>query len=477
MPTRLPSVFLFAAMLHAAASAAATAEAAAQYTLRYDAKAESMAVRLCVPHASDVLRFTADSGRYIDRLTRPSGAPAPQRERDGWSAANWRAGECVDYRAALGRAADTGPRHGGTRRGTALVVDPGLWLLRVDGEHAPAEIRVSLPQGYAISAPWHPLPSIDGTQRFSMPQTPRSWLARVAIGRFEEKRIAVSGGTLRVSLLDVADTAQRRKLESWIGHVSRAARSAYGRLPLDDVQVLIVPVEPAREPVVFGQSTRGQGHGLTLFVDVTQPADAFDRDWVAVHELAHLFHPYLGDRGSWLAEGLATYYQNVLRARAGLLTPTAAWEQLDAGFARGRRETSGAAMPLEQAVAAMGERHDFMRVYWSGTAFWLEADTRLRRASGNRLSVDEALHRFDTCCLSDDRGWSPEAFVGKLDALLGTRVFGDAFAEYRARRDFPDLAAVQAELGIVREGDALRFDDHAGASAVRRAIMATADAD
>ena len=40
-----------------------------------------------------------------------------------------------------------------------------------------------------------------------------------------------------------------------------------------------------------------------------------------------------------LAEGLATYYQNVLRARAGLLTPSEAWEQIDAGFARGRGAT------------------------------------------------------------------------------------------------------------------------------------------
>jgi hypothetical protein len=69
--------------------------------------------------------------------------------------------------------------------------------------------------------------------------------------------------------------------------------------------------------VHFGQSIRGQGNALELLVDPTRPAAEFADDWTAVHELSHLMHPYLGDRGTWLAEGLATYYQNVLRRAPG----------------------------------------------------------------------------------------------------------------------------------------------------------------
>ncbi len=182
-----------------------------------------------------------------------------------------------------------------------------------------------------------------------------------------------------------------------------------------------------KEPVEFGQSTRGQGSGLTLFVDAAQPAAAFDHDWVAVHEMSHLFHPYLGDRGSWLAEGLATYYQNVLRARAGLLTPDEAWAQIDAGFDRGRSMTRSNDVTLETASEAEGGHTNFMRTYWSGTAYWLETDLALRRSSDNRLSVDEALRRFDACCLPSYRGWKPDDFVAKLDELLGTDVFRKQF--------------------------------------------------
>ena len=462
---------LLLAALHAQA-----VSAGASYSLRYDAKSETMAVRVCVPQAAKSLHFSADDGaeRYVEALAR-DGAPAPARDADGWSASGWRAGECLSYRAVLGKLVDAGRRGDGARHGSTLVFDPALWLLRVDGDDAGSDdVRVELPSGYMISAPWHAEPRDGDALRFSMPHTPDNWRARVAIGRFAEAPLAQAGGTLRVSIVDGADASARVRLDAWLARVSSAAVSAYGKLPLADVQVLVVPVGASREPVEFGQSTRGQGHGLTLFVDTSQSASAFDRDWVAVHEMSHLFHPYLGDRGSWLAEGLATYYQNVLRARAGWLTPTEAWEQIDAGFARGRGATRASDDTLERAAAGVEGQPNFMRIYWSGTAYWLEADLELRRASGNALSVDEALKRFDACCLPDYRGWRPEAFVAKLDALVGTDVFRRKFDEYRARRDFPDLDAIYRTLGISRDGTRLAFDDGAPDASIRRAITSAA---
>ena len=470
MPIRLFALLLIPLTV----APAFAADTAPHYTLRYDAGTETMAVRLCVPNASADLHFSADEDaeRYVDSLVRDDGPP-PKRDDKGWASADWHAGECLSYRAALGRIADSGRRGDGARHGNAMAFDPSVWLLGVDGAGAdpPAELRVELPPGYSISAPWHELPPDGGTLRFAIPQTPDDWLARVAIGRFVEVPVALPGGTLRIAMLGGIDADAKRKLDAWLAKVARAAVSAYGRLPLADVQVLVVPVGASSEPVDFGQSTRGQGHGLTLFVDAAQSAAAFDHDWVAVHELSHLFHPYLGDRGSWLAEGLATYYQNVLRARVGLLTPEQAWEQIDGGFDRGRRMTRPDDVTLEKASQAEDGRTNFMRTYWSGTAYWLEVDLALRRTSGNRLSVDEALRRFDACCLPSYRAWAPEDFVARLDELLGTDVFRKRFAEFRARHDFPDLAPIYADLGIRRDGGALHFAEDAPAAEARRAIM------
>jgi predicted metalloprotease with PDZ domain len=155
-----------------------------------------------------------------------------------------------------------------------------------------------------------------------------------------------------------------------------------------------------------------------------------------------------------------------------LLTPAEAWEQIDAGFARGRGATRANDDTLERAAAGVDGHSNFMRIYWSGTAYWLEADLELRRSSGNRLSVDEALKRFDACWLPDYRGWTPEAFVAKLDALVGGDVFRRKFDEYRARRDFPNLKPAYTALGISRNDDRLVFDDAAPDASVRRAITA-----
>jgi len=463
---------LVAAFLLSATADPVAVRQVPQYTLHYDAPSETLAVRLCLPNPAQSVHFSADDDapKYIEGMSRDNAA-APKRDGEGWIATDWHAGECLAYRAALGRIVDSGRRSGAARHGKSLVLDPTLWLLRVDAIDDAAEVRVELPAGFSISAPWHPLPSTDGTKRFTIPRTPDDWMARVAIGPFDEKPVAIAGGTLRVAIVDGADVALRSKLETWLSHVTQAAISAYGKLPLADVQLLIVPVPAEREPVVFGQSTRGEGHGVTLFVDATQSAAAFDRDWVAVHELSHLFHPYLGDRGSWLAEGLATYYQNVLRARAGLLTPAQAWEQINAGFDRGRRATRPADITLQAAAEAEGQHPNFMRIYWAGTAFWLEADLELRRASGNRLSVDEAMRRFDACCLPSYRAWQPGEFIDKLDALLGTDVFRKRFVEFRDAHAFADLAPTYRDLGITHAADTLTYDDKAPAADVRRAIM------
>lgn len=462
---------LFVTFIVLALSVGVRAAPMAHYTLKYTAENTTMQVAFCLTQAAAVVHFEADEDapQFLDAIHRDAHLPLT-REDAIWVAHDWRAGECLHYTAALGRVAAAERMLRRTRTDNDLLVNPQIWLLQASNIDT-ADARVELPAGYAISTPWQRVASSDGTLHFTIPRTPVDWMARVGIGHFTETSIALEGGLLHVALFGEPNAQRSEHLIGWLQRVGKAAVSAYGRLALRDVQVLVLPVGAQSEAVVFGQSTRGQGNALTLFVDTAQSNAAFNHDWVAVHELSHLFHPYLGDRGAWLAEGLATYYQNVLRARAGLLTPEQAWEQLDDGFTRGRNATHGDDT-LEAASAEMSERHNFQRIYWSGAAYWLDVDIELRRASRNRLSVDEALRRFDVCCLPSERRWAPDEFVTKLDTVIGSDVFSKRFREYRERRDFPDLAKPYRDLGIRHKGAALDFDENAPASDVRRAIMA-----
>lgn len=466
------------------------AQAGLRYTLHYDAASESMQAELCGADAAAERRFVLDRGAqdFVGEVVRSSGVEL-QADGNVWVARDWHADECLRWRAALGRIADRRAEDVGWRvhapdasaKDDDLVVAPQQWLF--DTQHdAAADVDLALPPGHAFSAPWQRLDATpaaaasaqaareNGATHWRIPPTPRSWSATIAVGRFAVRDLRAGEGVLHLAMTGVRDVATQDKLAVWIDGVGRAALSAYGRLPQPQVQVLALPTRRGTA-VSFGQSTRGQGHGLILLIDPQRPLAEFSGDWTAVHEFAHLFHPYLGDDGRWLAEGLATYWQNVLRARAGLLTPAQAWEQLHDGFARGRAQTRSG-RTLAQASAAMMRERAFLRTYWAGAAYWLGVDVELRRASGGQRSVDDALSRFQQCCFDPAREWSPQQFVAKLDALLGSDVFVKRWREAGAQTGFPDLAALYATLGIIVDANGkLRFDDEASASAVRRAIM------
>jgi len=457
------------------------------YSVSFDAQSQSAAVRLCLAHDYAKVAFAADSGwatRFISDVKRvhagPSNAAKIESDDNGWHAADWRAGECLSWRADLRAIAQEHKPDVGWQMGEDFIAAPQLWLLRPDAQaSAEADLRIDLPEGWSISAPWRELGRDGKSIRFRIPNTPSDWSAAVAFGRFTEERIALPGGALRLTVLHGADAGERAKLRAWLERVSRAVLSAYGRLPLPEVQVLVIPVgqlgrgsrdEDRAQAVHFGQSIRGQGNALELLVDPTRPAAEFADDWTAVHELSHLMHPYLGDRGTWLAEGLATYYQNVLRARSGMLTAPQAWDRLYQGFKRGAKAPSDET--LEQIASNMHRSHAYQRVYWAGAAYWLAVDRDLRRASGGAMNLETALARFRDCCLPAYAEWKPEDFVARLDALAGSDVFAPRYREFAAMRQFPDWEKLYAELGIRDGGEHLAFAADAKDAAIREAIMA-----
>lgn len=490
--TMPPTLSMLAALAFAGTGLLATPAYAAddmpRYRVSLDGQSLQAQVELCLsqPHAH--LSFEADSDwgmRFIHDARRSGGGTLEAGDGE-WTAADWRAGECLNYRADLDAIAATHDQDVGWKIGEDIVTGPQLWLLRPDAQgDADADVHITLPAGLNVSAPWQRVDSAGNTIHFHISSTPQNWSAAVAFGHFEEERIELPGGVLRLAILSGTDAEQRKKLHDWLAHVSRAVLSTYGRLPLADVQVLMIPVGQmglasravakfAPRAVHFGQSIRGQGNALELLVDQTRPAAEFDADWVAVHELSHLMHPYLGDRGTWLSEGLATYYQNILRGRAGLLTRAQAWDRMREGFIDNdgkQYDTS-----LEGGAAQMHRNHDYQRIYWSGAAFWLTVDRDLRRDSAGKLSLDLALSRFRDCCLPAHRQWLPADFVARLDRLLGVETFSQRYREFAALKQFPDWKKVYADLGIRSEGEQLRFATDTADAGVRDQIVAPAPA-
>jgi hypothetical protein len=282
-----------------------------------------------------------------------------------------------------------------------------------------------------------------------------------------DTRVLHAGGSvLRVEVVDVDDPARVDLLQRWIRESAVATKTRSGRFPLREAYVRVQQIDSRdSSPVPWGQTQRRREVGVLLYVRRDADYDSLRNDWTAVHELSHLYHPYLGDSGRWLAEGLASYYQNVFRARAGMLDADDAWERLDAGFRRGETATSGARLD------AMGRgRGGTMRVYWAGAAYWLEADLALRSGSGTTL--DSVLDRYARCCLHGDDSVAPPDFAATLDRIAGGDTFVALYRRYAASRGFPPLDDAYRRLGITRDGDGLEFAGNHASRQLRDAIMA-----
>jgi hypothetical protein len=380
---------------------------------------------------------------------------------------------CVNYRVDLSAIGKRQRRSGDWRARDVIVLDPDLWLWYPDGVGADTHWRLdfALPPGFDVSGPWQRTGSSHGKVSYVVRERMPGWAARMAIGRFSVESIALPGGRLRYALLPGEPAPDAAALREWVSGGARALVSAYGRLPVPDVQLLVVPMARGDEPVPWGEVQRGGGDAVHLYIDQRRPAAEFMADWVLVHELGHLLHPNIAATDRWLSEGIASYYQNVLRARAGLMSAARAWDKLHAGFERGIRGTAPGHSLAEASETMMRDR-SFMRVYWSGAAIALLADVQLRRRSRGEQSLDTALAAFGACCLPADRSWSASELLRELDRLTDSGVFMELYRQYVDSDRFPDLGALYAELGLQPiSKTSLRLDPTAPQAAIRAAIM------
>jgi hypothetical protein len=280
------------------------------------------------------------------------------------------------------------------------------------------------------------------------------------------RTVEAAGTRLEIEVIGVDDPARIDALQRWVEEAAHATRLPSGRFPLKFARVQVREIasrDPS--PVPWGQTSRRGEVSIQLFVRADADFEQLRADWTAVHEFAHLAHPYLGERGRWLAEGLASYHQNLLRARAGMIAPDEAWRRLDAGFRRG--EAVGEGRPLGELGRARGAT---MRVYWAGAAYWLDIDLALRRMHGTSLIA--VLDRHAHCCLDGNAHVAPEAFVAELDRIAGTELFRPRYLDYAAMRGFPALTDSYRALGLIRDGERLRFSDAPDAMRLRAAMTA-----
>ncbi|MDH4039149.1 MAG: hypothetical protein OEW92_03425 [Gammaproteobacteria bacterium] len=279
------------------------------------------------------------------------------------------------------------------------------------------------------------------------------------------------GRQLEVLISNQFKPAMRDNLMQWVDYIAAALGGVYGHWPTRHWQISIAPTAASSsEPIPWAQVRREDITRVEFFTAAFASADELQRAWTSYHELAHLLIPYQGSGDAWFSEGLASYYQNILQARAGLISEREMWQRLYNGFQRGLAETQFDGQALQAVSDRLREDGGFMRVYWSGAWYFLAADTRLRLQSGGKLSLDKALERLNQCC-AEERLPVPE-IVARLDQLNRVVLFSILYDEVANSTAVPPFAAIFASLGIDIEDGQIRLQETGPGARLRRGIVA-----
>lgn len=471
--SNLPSCVLFSLLL---LPALVRAERVHVYRVSADPELARLTVRACFA-GQPPAELVADSldapgafleARVVDQRGRlaANGTELRLRDvpRDG----------CVEYAVNV---AGNGTRHdfsgNSTKRiGRDLFTEVGLWFWRPVqlGPDEDIEVVFDLPPGLSVSAPWMPVLKRD-LPTYRVGRGPGDRPSSVAFGRFREVPVEVPGAVLRMAVLDGAPPADVEAMRAWVEDAARSVAAVYGRFPVPSPQILVMPGARAAEPTPWAYVLRGGQAAAHFFVNQRRPLRDYVEDWTAPHELSHLLLPYVRSQDAWLSEGMASYYQGIVRARSGVIPPEEAWQRMHSSFKRAR-DWSARGATLAQATERMFRDGGYMRVYWSGAAILLLADVRLRRDSGGRQSLDTVLEAFGRCCLDPDPEWTARRVFDRFDQIAGTTVFRELYDAHVNAEAFPDLSGVYAELGLRALGGKVELVDKAPLAQVRDAIMA-----
>jgi hypothetical protein len=352
---------------------------------------------------------------------------------------------------------------GASRVGDAILSPAMTWLLHPEPNgDAPVTLRLRGGEPGQVLTGLAPVPGTPDLYTFRSPDLDEG--AFTAFGPMRQARLDVRGGVIDLAILGgplaIADDA----LRAWIAGAASVASSLFDRFPVEHAAVFVVPAH-GRDEVVFGKVLSLSGASVALLVgDAMTEADAH-RDWVAVHELFHLGFPSFRGEGRWLEEGLAIYYEPILRTRAGWITEGEMWGDFVRNLPRG--------LPQGASDPGLERRADLDGMYWGGALFAFLADVEIRRATRGRHSLDDVLRAALQRGGNATRVWRVADVLRLGDEITGTKILSDLHARHALRAEPIDLAGLLDNLGVIpADVRAAGLRDDKPMSTIRKAIVA-----
>jgi hypothetical protein len=286
------------------------------------------------------------------------------------------------------------------------------------------------------------------------------WLGLAALANAQDNaQLKIGGGTIDVSF-DPAPSEELRKLAlDWIATAARAVSTYYTKFPVPNVAIA-VNFHDGRG-VDSGRAFGWEHAHISISVGLATTAADFADDWTMTHEMVHLAFPSVPRSHHWIEEGLAVYVEPIARARAGDLTPQKVWGDMVDAMPQGLPKSDDRGLDFT---------HTWGRTYWGGALYCLLADVEIRKRTGNRMGLEDAVRGIQRSGGSIEVDWPLERALQIADQTVGVPVLEELYKQMRATPVSPNLDQLWKELGIERRGETVVFDDSAPLAAIRRAI-------
>jgi hypothetical protein len=276
--------------------------------------------------------------------------------------------------------------------------------------------------------------------------------------------IKVDDSTVEVEVAPGGLDLPVAKLISWVSAAAKAVTYYYGRFPVREARILIVPVEE-REGVLNGTSWGTRPAFTRIYVGQLTDDDDLKDDWVMTHEMVHYAFPSMSEEHHWIEEGIATYVEPIARLEAGQISAARVWGDLVKGL------PFGLPQPGDEGL---DHTHTWGRTYWGGAMFCLLADVRIRRETNNRYGLRDALRAIVVAGGNMQTTWPLTHALDVGDKAVGVPVLMQLYNEMKTTPVQPDLELLWGKLGVGMKAEAITFDDSAPWAAVRRGIAADA---
>jgi hypothetical protein len=280
-----------------------------------------------------------------------------------------------------------------------------------------------------------------------------------AFDKLAKTDLEVPGGMIHVGFAPGDLVLPKDKILDWVRASAKAVSTYYGRFPVKSLRLLFVPVDGPR---VRGGTTWGyRGAAIRMMLGQTSREEDLRRDWVMVHEMVHTALPDMEERYNWLSEGLAVYVEPIARVQAGDLTAEEIWLAMMRDMPKG----------LPQAGdQGLDNTDTWGRKYWGGAMFCLMADIEIRKATGNRLGLQDAMRGVLAAGGSHEVDWSIERILATADKAVGVNVLTHLHNEWGRKPIAPDLDRLWRDLGLRNKDGSVEFDSAAPLAAIREAI-------